>query len=141
MTDTASSFKIQTSSYSLRSAINQQSGTGTGQNDYAAGASINADEHKKFQKLANEWWKENGEFEPLHRFNELRVPWIKNTLFNFNKESLIKKNESSKLITEPLLGLNILDVGCGGGLLSEVRIIVYYFFLVLIINLILLANR
>jgi 2-polyprenyl-3-methyl-5-hydroxy-6-metoxy-1,4-benzoquinol methylase len=50
----------------------------------------------------------------------LRVPWIKNALFNFNKDSLLKQHDSKILLKEPLLGLNILDVGCGGGLLSEV---------------------
>ena len=73
------------------------------------GVSINADELKKFQKLSQEWWQESGEFEPLHRYNELRVPWIKNTLFNMNKQLIVnKENYNSVHVKEPLNGLNIL---------------------------------
>ena len=72
---------------------------------------INKKEIEKFSKMADEWWDPNGKFKPLHKFNPIRIQYIKeNIIKNFN---LPKNNE-------PLSGINILDIGCGGGLLSEV---------------------
>ena len=71
---------------------------------------INKKEIEKFSKIADEWWDPNGKFKPLHKFNPIRIQYIKeNIIKNFN---LPKNNE-------PLSGINILDIGCGGGLLSE----------------------
>ena len=67
-------------------------------------------EIEKFSKIAEEWWNPTGKFKPLHKFNPIRIKYIKDNLVNdFNL-----KNK-----TKPLDGLNILDIGCGGGLLSE----------------------
>ena len=67
-------------------------------------------EIEKFSKIAEEWWNPTGKFKPLHKFNPIRIKYIKDNLVNdFN---LKNKNK-------PLDGLNILDIGCGGGLLSE----------------------
>jgi len=72
--------------------------------------SVNKKEIEKFSKMADEWWDSNGKFKPLHKFNPIRIQYIKeNIIKNFN---LPKNNE-------PLSGINILDIGCGGGLLSE----------------------
>ena len=71
---------------------------------------INKKEIEKFSKIAKEWWNPAGKFKPLHKFNPIRIKYIKENLINdFN---LINKKK-------PLNGLNILDIGCGGGLLSE----------------------
>ena len=71
---------------------------------------INKKEIEKFSKVADEWWDPNGKFKPLHKFNPIRIQYIKeNIIKNFN---LPKNNK-------PLSGINILDIGCGGGLLSE----------------------
>ena len=71
---------------------------------------INKKEIDKFSKLANEWWDPEGKFKPLHKFNPVRLRYIKDTI--------VKKfgNKSEKL---PLKDIKILDIGCGGGLLSE----------------------
>ena len=53
----------------------------------------------KFSKLADEWWNPNGKFKPLHLINPLRVSYIEDKV--------------------ELRGLDILDIGCGGGILSE----------------------
>jgi len=71
---------------------------------------INKEEIEKFSKIAEEWWDPTGKFKPLHKFNPVRISYIKeNILSTFN----IKKNEKI------LDGVKILDIGCGGGLLSE----------------------
>ena len=71
---------------------------------------INKKEIDKFSKLADEWWDPEGKFKPLHNFNPVRLRYI--------KDKITKKfgNKSEKL---PLKDIKILDIGCGGGLLSE----------------------
>ena len=72
---------------------------------------INKEEIQKFSRLADEWWDVNGKFKPLHMFNPIRIEYI---LENIKSHKKIKKDKSSLL-----KGLNILDIGCGGGLISE----------------------
>ena len=72
---------------------------------------VDKKEIEKFSKLANEWWDPGGKFKPLHRFNPARIKFIKEKLINYFN----CKADSPK----PLKNLNILDIGCGGGLLSE----------------------
>ena len=68
---------------------------------------INKEEIQKFSKLADEWWDVKGKFKPLHMFNPIRIEYIKEKISNhFNK-------------SQSLRGLKILDIGCGGGLISE----------------------
>ena len=72
--------------------------------------SVNKKEIDKFSKMANEWWDPEGKFKPLHKFNPTRIKYLKeNIVYNFKL-----KNKS-----KPLSGIKILDIGCGGGLLSE----------------------
>ena len=71
---------------------------------------INKKEVEKFSKIAEEWWNPNGKFKPLHKFNPIRISYIKENIiktFNLNNEKT------------PLKNIKILDVGCGGGLLAE----------------------
>ena len=71
---------------------------------------INKKEIEKFSKIAEEWWNPNGKFKPLHKFNPIRISYIKE---NIVKSLKIKQNKN------PLKKIRILDIGCGGGLLSE----------------------
>ena len=72
---------------------------------------INKEEIQKFSRMADEWWDENGKFKPLHRFNPTRIQYIiDNCLEHFG----LQKDKNT-----PLSGLNILDIGCRGGLISE----------------------
>ena len=72
---------------------------------------INKDEIQKFSRMADEWWDVNGKFKPLHMFNPIRIEYITE---NIKKNFEIKNNKA-----DFLNGLNILDIGCGGGLISE----------------------
>ncbi len=71
---------------------------------------INKKEIEKFSKIAEEWWNPNGKFKPLHKFNPIRIKYIKENI----ESDLNIKNKY-----KPLNGLSVLDIGCGGGLLSE----------------------
>ena len=72
--------------------------------------SINKKEIEKFSKMAVEWWDPSGKFKPLHKFNPIRIKYIKENIISNFKLKIKKK---------PLEKINILDIGCGGGLLSE----------------------
>tara|TARA_A100001015_G_scaffold154682_1_gene171683 strand:+ start:1842 stop:2570 length:729 start_codon:yes stop_codon:yes gene_type:complete len=71
---------------------------------------INKKEIEKFSKIAEEWWDPTGKFKPLHKFNPIRISYIKDNII----KTLNLKNKE-----KPLKKISILDVGCGGGLLSE----------------------
>ena len=72
--------------------------------------SVNSKEIEKFSKIAEEWWDPNGKFKPLHKFNPIRISYI--------KENIIKTFKLGQK-KSPLKNIKILDIGCGGGLLSE----------------------
>ena len=72
---------------------------------------INKKEIQKFSNLADEWWDVNGKFKPLHMFNPIRIEYILENIKNYFK---IKKEKDNFLE-----GFSILDIGCGGGLISE----------------------
>ena len=70
---------------------------------------INKEEIQKFSNLAEEWWDVNGKFKPLHMFNPIRIEYITEKIkqhYKINDNAVLKN-------------LNILDIGCGGGLISE----------------------
>ncbi|MDB5560716.1 MAG: ubiG [Hyphomicrobiales bacterium] len=72
---------------------------------------INDDEVAKFGALAEEWWDPKGKFRPIHKFNPVRLGYIREkALGHFGKDGNSMR---------PLAGLRVLDIGCGGGLLSE----------------------
>ncbi|GAA6230905.1 ubiquinone biosynthesis O-methyltransferase, mitochondrial [Lates japonicus] len=76
----------------------------------ASQTTVDPDEVRRFQSLASKWWDEQGEFAALHAMNDLRVPFIRDNLLNVHR---------ARHPGKPLAGLRILDVGCGGGLLTE----------------------
>ena len=72
---------------------------------------INAAEIAKFAAMAEEWWDPAGKFKPLHKFNPVRLGYIRDKLIaRFGKDGGAMR---------PLEGISVLDIGCGGGLLSE----------------------
>ena len=72
-------------------------------------STINKTEIGKFNKLSAEWWDPEGSFKPLHKFNPIRIKYISDSIIQYF-------NIKSKNI--PLKNINILDIGCGGGLIS-----------------------
>ena len=73
--------------------------------------SIDPEEVAKFSAMAAEWWDPKGKFAPLHKFNPVRLGFIRDTAcLHFGLDERARK---------PLKGIRILDIGCGGGLVSE----------------------
>ena len=77
----------------------------------ARAASIDDAEMVKFARMAAEWWDPNGKFAPLHKFNPVRLQFI--------REFAVERFHRDKRALKPFEGLTLLDIGCGGGLLSE----------------------
>jgi 2-polyprenyl-6-hydroxyphenyl methylase / 3-demethylubiquinone-9 3-methyltransferase len=72
---------------------------------------VNDEELAKFSAMADEWWDPQGKFKPLHKFNPVRLGYIReHAIAHFGKDGGSR---------QPLEGLRFLDIGCGGGLLSE----------------------
>jgi 2-polyprenyl-6-hydroxyphenyl methylase / 3-demethylubiquinone-9 3-methyltransferase len=71
---------------------------------------VDTAEIAKFEAMAAAWWDENGAFKPLHRFNPVRIAYVRDHLTRH-----FDRREAGK----PLDGLTIVDIGCGGGLLAE----------------------
>lgn len=78
------------------------------------GATVDKQEIENFEKITDEWWSQFGPTKGLHSLNKLRVPFVRDGLVNEGAVSKEYLNTSA-----PLKGLSILDVGCGGGILSE----------------------
>lgn len=77
----------------------------------AARTTVDKDQVEMFSKMAAEWWSPTGKFRPLHKFNPVRLAYIRERICqNFGRDPKAYR---------PLEGLRILDIGCGGGLLSE----------------------
>jgi 2-polyprenyl-6-hydroxyphenyl methylase / 3-demethylubiquinone-9 3-methyltransferase len=77
----------------------------------AAGKRVDAAEVEKFDRLAADWWDPAGRMKPLHKLNPVRLTYIRDLAlqrFGRDARSLV-----------PFGGLKLLDIGCGGGLLSE----------------------
>ena len=72
---------------------------------------VDAEDVARFSAIAEEWWDENGKFKPLHRIGPVRLKYIRDRICaHYSRDSETMKS---------LAGLTLLDIGCGGGLMSE----------------------
>ena len=74
-------------------------------------SSVDSAEVAKFSRLAAEWWDPSGKFAPLHKFNPVRLSFI--------RDQALARFQRDRQSLRPFDGLSLLDIGCGGGLLSE----------------------
>lgn len=81
------------------------------QDDTASGVSVDRDEVAQFSALADQWWEPDGKFRPLHKFNPVRISYI--------RDRICEAFGGDPRSATPFAGRAILDIGCGGGLLSE----------------------
>ena len=86
-----------------------------GRNEGLSSASIDPDEVEKFSKLAAEWWDPKGNFKPLHQLYPVRVTYIRDLVIDHYG----LKRKSGFEAHRALAGLKVIDIGCGGGLLTE----------------------
>lgn len=78
--------------------------------------SVNASEIAFFSRLSSQWWDEQGEFGLLHKMNPIRMQFVREKLLEAARDDEVDVDDGGVL-----RGMEVLDVGCGGGLLSEVR--------------------
>ncbi|TIA80568.1 hypothetical protein E3P81_03495 [Wallemia ichthyophaga] len=81
-------------------------------------STVNKHEVDFFSKLSKHWWDESGEFGLLHKMNPVRAEFILKNINNARREDAIRSNRQFEDVNT-LSGLTALDIGCGGGLLSE----------------------
>jgi 2-polyprenyl-6-hydroxyphenyl methylase / 3-demethylubiquinone-9 3-methyltransferase len=78
--------------------------------------SVDPAEIDKFRAMAADWWSPTGKFAPLHKFNPVRLTYIRDAATtHFGRDASLEKNGAKR----PLEGLRLLDAGCGGGLVTE----------------------
>ena len=75
-----------------------------------SGSTVDPAEIERFSRIAEEWWDPAGKFAPLHRLNPVRLSYIRDRAAQHWRRDAL---------SSPLKGLSVLDIGCGGGLLSE----------------------
>jgi 2-polyprenyl-6-hydroxyphenyl methylase/3-demethylubiquinone-9 3-methyltransferase len=79
--------------------------------DPARGPTASGEEVARFGRLADAWWDPDGEFRPLHQLNPVRVAYIRN--------AVARHFALDPAAAQPLAGLSVIDIGCGGGLVAE----------------------
>jgi 2-polyprenyl-6-hydroxyphenyl methylase/3-demethylubiquinone-9 3-methyltransferase len=81
-------------------------------------SSLNAQEIENFSKDSSQWWDPTGPFAPLHRLNPTRMKYIRDQILAHYADG-VKSTKNDNVNQTPLKGFNILDIGCGGGLVCE----------------------
>lgn len=78
---------------------------------FTTATTVDAEDVARFSRIASEWWDEHGKFAPLHRLNPTRLAYL--------REQICAHTGNSETGMTPFSGLTLLDIGCGGGLISE----------------------
>jgi len=109
---------------------------------------VNDDEISHFSRLSAQWWDERGEFALLHKMNPHRIRFIREKVFEVLQTQpdattttapakTISSNPTQSFESPRVMeGMDVLDVGCGGGILSEVRSSIHSFFLGLLTDIV-----
>lgn len=90
------------------------------------GASVDPSDIAHFSRLAERWWDEEGEFAPLHKMNRVRIDFLREKLsevrgWDAAVADVLGRAVPPALPAQFLTDVDMLDIGCGGGLLAEVR--------------------
>ena len=80
-------------------------------------SSVDNSEVERFSAMAAEWWNPDGKFAVLHKFNPVRLDYI--------REQVTARRRIDPHQRTPFAGLKFLDIGCGGGLLGGILILIY----------------
>jgi hypothetical protein len=103
-------------------------------------STVNDDEISHFSRLSAQWWDERGEFALLHKMNPHRIRFIREKVLEVLQTqpgaatttataNTISSNPNQSLESPHMMeGMDVLDVGCGGGILSEVRLLIHSYF-------------
>ena len=86
----------------------------------SSGSTVNPDEIAHFSRLSAQWWDERGEFGMLHKMNPVRAQFIRDRILRV-------RHDEGMPTAIGLEGMEALDVGCGGGLMSEVSLCSYIY--------------
>lgn len=87
--------------------------------DSQSAINVDPNEVSKFNNLAHEWWDKTGAFATLHEINPLRLNWITQSIEDGYQPDISQSHDIAKTAASGLEGKKVLDVGCGGGILSE----------------------
>jgi len=83
----------------------------TSPNEQTSGPTLDLNEVERFRRMAPDWWNPDGKFRPLHKIGPARIQYL--------RDEICRRYGRNPIADQPLAGLSVIDIGCGGGLVSE----------------------